>query len=111
MSDVDDMGELLVKALHDIQKQKRLGWIRGVVVLIAAFAGAGWMAQSYLSQLATKNDISGLERQYSASFETLRSHDERQDERLSAIEPKCNEASQCCNRAQDRLDRLTTPRN
>jgi len=110
MSDVDDIAELLRKASHDLQHQKRMGWVKGVFALLAAFAGAAWTARGYLSQLATKDDISSLERQYAASFETGRARDERQDERLSQLEPKCSESQQCCIRTNERLDRITTPR-
>ena len=110
MSDEDDIAELLRKAAHDLQHQKRIGWVKGVLALVAAFGGASWTARGYLSQLATKEDITNLERQYGAAYETTRARDERQDERISVLEPKCADANTCCVRAHDRLDKLTTPR-
>lgn len=110
MSDADDIAELLRKAAHDVARQRKLGWIKGVFALLAAFGGASWTARGYLNQLATKEDITGLERQYAASFETLRERAERLEGRLSSIEPKCSDAQQCCIRVNDRLDRITTPR-
>jgi len=110
MNDVDDIAELLRKATHDIAHQRKLGWIKGVLALVAAFAGAGWSARSYLSQLATKEDISGLERQYAVVQEDARRREEHQDERITTLELKCAEAAQCCIRTGERLDRITTPR-
>lgn len=110
MNDADDIAELLRKAAHDVAHQRRIGWIKGVAALVAAFAGASWTARGYLSQLVTKEDLTGLARQYEASFETARQRAEHQDERISALEPKCNDAAQCCIRVNDRLDKITTPR-
>ena len=110
MSDADDIAELLRKAAHDVTRQKRLGWVKGVLALIAAFAGAAWTARGYLNQLATKEDITSLERQYASVQDDLRHREERQDERITTLEPKCSDAQQCCIRVNDRLDRITTPR-
>lgn len=109
-SEVDDIAELLRKASHDLAHQRKLGWVKGVLALLAAFAGAAWTARGYLSQLATRDDISNLERQYAAAFETSRARTEHLEERVSSLEPRCAEASQCCVRVNDRLDRVTTPR-
>jgi len=110
MSDADDIAELLQKAVHDLARQKRLGWIKGVGVLVAAFAGAGWTAHGYLSQLVTKDDLTSLERQYTRVQEDEQAHERLQDDRMSRLEPVCAESAQCCVRAQDRLDKITTPR-
>ena len=109
-SDVDDIAELLQKAAHDVAHQRKMGWVKGVGFLLAAFGGAGWTAHAYLGQLATKDDITSLERQYSAVREADRSREEAQDRRLAELEPKCAESVQCCIRQGDRLDRMTTPR-
>ena len=111
MSDqVDDIAELLRKAAHDVAHQRRMGWIKGVLALVAAFGGAGWTAKAYLAQLVTREDLSNLERQYATVQEDHRRHEEHQDERITSLEPRCSEAQQCCVRANNRLDQITTPR-
>ena len=111
MSDVDDMGELLAKAIHDLNRQKKIGWIRGVAVLVAAFAGAGWTARGYLAQLPTKEDLTVLAQQYAAVHADDVNRERRQDDRLLILENHCDGAQQCCNAVASRLDRMTTPRN
>jgi hypothetical protein len=110
MSEASDIADLLAKATHDVARQRRLGWVKGLVFCLAAFAGAGWTAHGYLSQLATKADITSLEAQYSAVRESERAHEQRQDERLHDLEPQCASAVQCCLKQSERLDRYTTPR-
>jgi len=59
MSD-SDYGELLAAYSALQKKQKWLGPIKMLAGLVAAFAGAGWTANAYLAQLATKNDVATL---------------------------------------------------
>ena len=78
MASDSDYGELLAaySALH--KKEKWLGAAKMVIALISAFAGAGWAANAYLAQLATKDDVAKL----------LKGQDEkidRLDARLTAL--------------------------
>ncbi len=59
MSD-SDYGELLAAYSHLQKKQKWFGALKMVAALASAFLGAGWTANGYLSQLATKDDVAKL---------------------------------------------------
>ena len=111
VSDASDIGELLQKATHDLARQKRAGWVKGVALLIAAFAGAGWSARAYLEQLPTKQDLTNIAAQYAAVHADDLKNERRQDDRLLILERNCDSAQSCCNTVTNRLDRYTTPRN
>ena len=66
--------------------QKRGSWTRSLVIAGAALFGSGVSMQSYLSNLATKGDISRLEAQYAAVAREAFDREERQNDRISHLE-------------------------
>lgn len=78
MATDSDYGELLAaySAMH-----KKRGWIGALkmaAMLASAFIGAGWTANAYLAQLATKDGVAALLKGQDEKLERL-------DARLSAL--------------------------
>lgn len=55
-----DYGELLAAYAALRKKQRWFGPLKMLATLAAAFLGAGWTANAYLGQLATKDDVAKL---------------------------------------------------
>lgn len=89
--------------------QRKGSWIRSIVVAGAALIGSGFSAAQYLHQLATKDDISRLERQYAAVAAEAAQHERQQDDRLTKTETTAIDGLSCCTAQQLRLDRFWMP--
>ncbi len=66
--------------------QKKGSWSRSLIVACCALVGSGATANSYLSNLATKADISRLEAQYAAVGRDVTEREERQNDRIAHLE-------------------------
>ncbi len=113
MSDVSDIEDLLRKAMW----VKRLKFIAMCIsVFSATIIGSCksaviivGIARQVASTVATKDDIASLEKQYARVASDSVDHERIQDQRLAALEPKCSEAVQCCDKQTRRLDDHLTP--
>lgn len=106
-----DAGEDVAAALTLLLSSQRKGsWVRTIFVAACALVGSGWVANGYLHQLVTKEDITKLEASYSAARSDQFAHDQKQDDRISATEQTAVVAEKCCTHQTQRIDQLTKPR-
>lgn len=102
----------LMKAASEAgaQKTSKQAWIRlAVESFIIGAAIVGGLLK--LGDVATKGDIKSLEQQYAMVLDGRSSQDEKQNNRLSLAEYKCEAALTCCAEQTRRVDVITAPRN
>jgi hypothetical protein len=105
----EQQGDLVAALQLAAASQRRGSWVRSIVIAAAALVGSGFTAAQYLHQLATKDDISRLERQYAAVAAEAAQRERQQDDRLTKSETTAIEAFSCCTAQQLRLDRFWMP--
>ncbi len=113
MSDISDIEDLLRKAR---KHAARLMWAKTAIVgacaLFGSCVGAAKSAVALsilVRQVATKDDIASLEKQYARISADSFEHERIQDARIASLEPRCSDALQCCNTQSQRLDRFSIP--
>jgi hypothetical protein len=89
--------------------QKKDSWLRAIVVAVCGLFGAGISTGIFYSHLATKSDISALERQYAKVSEDHAAQEQRQNDRLKDLEADGRVAAKCCGDLTGRVDRALTP--
>jgi hypothetical protein len=125
----DDIDAELVSFLHDLpegaavaiehmvsaaatagaKRASRSGWIR--LLIQSAMLGAAVLGAAVkYGDVATKEDIAALEKQYTLVLDSRSSQNETQNNRISVIEVKCQSALECCAHQTNRIDLITAPR-
>jgi hypothetical protein len=91
------------------KRASRSGWIR--LLIQSAMLGAAVLGAAIkYGDVATKEDITALEKQYTLVLDSRSSQNETQNNRLTRVEDDCRSALACCVHQTDRIDLITAPR-
>lgn len=97
-------------ASQSAKKANKSGWVRlGIQSVILGGVVGG--ALSKFGNVATKEDIRILERQYADVLTSRSSQDETQNNRIATLERRCDDAYTCCQHQTTRIDLITAPRS